>query len=48
MPLLMSYMKRLVEEYGTDFTEEDLWQAIADELGVGASEIMDGDLVEYL
>ena len=44
----MSYMKRLVEEYGTDFTEEDLWQAIADELGVDASEISDGDLVEYL
>lgn len=44
----MSYMKRLVEEYGPNFTEEDLWEAIADELGVDVLEISDGDLVEYL
>jgi hypothetical protein len=31
-----------------DFTEEDLWDAIAEANGVDASEIMDGDLVEWL
>ena len=30
------------------FTEEDLWEAIAEANGMDASEIMDGDLVEWL
>jgi aminopeptidase N len=31
-----------------NFTEEDLWDAIAEANGVDASEIMDGDLVDWL
>ena len=31
-----------------NFTEDDLWGAIAESLGVDPSEIADGDLVEYL
>ena len=31
-----------------DFTEEDLWDAIAESMGVDPSEIMDGDLVDFL
>ncbi len=31
-----------------NFTEEDLWDAIAEANGVDVSEIMDGDLVEWL
>lgn len=31
-----------------DFTEDDLWEAIAEANGVDVSEIMDGDLVEWL
>ena len=31
-----------------NFTEEDLWEAIAEANGLDASEIMDGDLVEWL
>jgi hypothetical protein len=30
------------------FTESDLWEAIAEANGMDASEIMDGDLVEWL
>lgn len=30
------------------FTEEDLWDAIAESLGVDPNEIMDGDLVDFL
>ena len=30
------------------FTEDDLWEAIAEANGLDASEIMDGDLVEWL
>jgi hypothetical protein len=30
------------------FTEDDLWQAIADANGVDVSEIADGDLVDWL
>lgn len=30
------------------FTEDDLWEAIAEANGVDASEIMDGDLCEWL
>jgi hypothetical protein len=31
-----------------DFTENDLWDAIAESEGVDVSEIMDGDLTDYL
>jgi hypothetical protein len=31
-----------------DFTEEDLWSAIAEQHGLDPSEIMDGDLAEWL
>jgi len=31
-----------------NFTEEDLWEAIAESNGLDVSEIMDGDLVEWL
>jgi hypothetical protein len=31
-----------------DFTESDLWEAIAESEGVDVYEIMDGDLTEYL
>jgi len=31
-----------------NFTEEDLWEAIAEANGVDSSEIMDGDLAEWL
>jgi len=31
-----------------DFTENDLWEAIAESEGLEMSEIMDGDLTEYL
>jgi hypothetical protein len=31
-----------------DFTEEDLWEAIAESEGVDMNSIMDGDLTEYL
>lgn len=41
-----SYYQYLPEN--GDFTEEDLWDAIAEANGVDASEIMDGDLVEWL
>lgn len=30
------------------FTEDDLWEAIAEANGMDASEIMDGDLAEWL
>ena len=30
------------------FSEDELWQAIADSLDVDYSEIADGDLVDYL
>lgn len=30
------------------FDEDDLWEAIAESLGVDVSEIADGDLVDYL
>ena len=33
---------------GDDYTEESVWQAIADAEGVDYSEIADGDLVEWL
>jgi len=31
-----------------NFTEEELWEAIADANGLDVDDIMDGDLVEYL
>lgn len=31
-----------------NFTEDDLWEAIAEANGMDASEIMDGDLAEWL
>jgi hypothetical protein len=31
-----------------DFTESDLWEAIAESEGVDVYSIMDGDLTEYL
>lgn len=31
-----------------DFTESDLWEAIAESQGVDVNEIMDQDLTEYL
>lgn len=31
-----------------NFTEDDLWEAIAEANGLDVSEIMDGDLVEWL
>jgi hypothetical protein len=31
-----------------NFTEEDLWEAIAEANGLDVDEIMDGDLVEWL
>ena len=31
-----------------EFTESELWDAIAESEGVDVSEIMDGDLTEYL
>ena len=42
----MSYIDYLPE--GGNFTEEDLWDAIAESLGVEYSEIADGDLAEFL
>ena len=31
-----------------DFTEDELWEAIAEDLGIDPSEIMDGDLVDFI
>lgn len=42
----MSYLNYLPED--GNFSEEELWEAIAEDLGVDVMEIMDGDLVEYL
>ena len=42
----MSYIDYLPED--GKFSEEQLWGAIAENLGLDASEIMDGDLVEFL
>lgn len=40
------YMSLLPQD--GNFTEEDLWEAIAEANGMDVSEIMDGDLVEWL
>lgn len=42
----VSYMDFLPED--GNFTEDDLWEAIAEANGVDYSEIADGDLVEWL
>jgi len=41
-----TYMELLPED--GKFTEDDLWEAIAEANGMDASEIMDGDLCEWL
>jgi hypothetical protein len=42
----MSYLDYLPQD--GNFSEEELWEAIAESMGVDANEIMDGDLVEYI
>ena len=42
----MSYLDYLPED--GRFTEEELWEAIAESKGIDVNEIMDGDLVEWL
>jgi hypothetical protein len=42
----MSYVDYLPED--GNFSEEELWEAIAEANGLDVNEIMDGDLVEYL
>ena len=42
----MSYFDYLPED--GDFTEDELWEAIAESLGLDPSEIADQDLVDYL
>ena len=41
-----SYIELLPED--GNFDEDDLWEAIAEANGLDVSEIMDGDLVEWL
>lgn len=43
---MASYIEFLPED--GNFTEEDLWEAIAEANGLDVSEIADGDLVEWL
>lgn len=40
------YWENLPED--GNFTEEDLWDAIADSLGVDVNEIADQDLVDFI
>ena len=42
----MSYIDYLPED--GNFSEEELWEAIAEDLGIDVSEIMDGDLVDFI
>jgi hypothetical protein len=42
----MSYLDHLPVD--GKFTEQELWEAIAEANGIDVNEIMDGDLVEYL
>ena len=42
----MSYIDYLPED--GNFTEEELWEAIAESIGVDVNEIMDGDLVDFI
>ncbi len=49
MSLMSNLYSILAEWYPDgDFTEEDLWEAIAQSEGVDMNSIMDGDLTEYL
>ena len=41
----MSYIDSLPDR---PFSEDELWEAIAESLGVDPSEIADGDLVDYI
>ena len=41
-----NYLDYLPED--GNFTEEELWEAIAENLGLDVNEIMDGDLVDFL
>ena len=43
-------MKSYIDYLPADgkFSEEELWEAIAEANGIDVNEIMDGDLVEYL
>jgi hypothetical protein len=41
-----TYMDYLPED--GNFSEEDLWEAIAEANGLDSCEIMDGDLAEWL
>ena len=43
---MKTYLDYLPED--GNFSEEDLWEAIAENLGVDVSEIMDGDLVDFI
>lgn len=43
---MASYIEFLPED--GNFTEDDLWEAIAEANGLDVSEIADGDLVEWL
>ena len=45
-PKTPSYYEFLPED--GNFTEEELWEAIAEAAGVDVDEIMDGDLAEWL
>jgi hypothetical protein len=42
----MSYFDYLPED--GNFSEDELWEAIAEDLGIDPSEIMDGDLVDFI
>ena len=42
----MSYLDYLPDD--GNFSEEELWEAIAESMGVDANEIMDGDLVDFI
>lgn len=41
-----NYLDYLPED--GNFTEEELWEAIAESRGLDVNEIMDGDLVDFL
>ena len=43
---MKTYLDYLPED--GNFSEEELWEAIADSLDVDVSEIMDGDLVDFI
>ena len=42
----MSYLDYLPDD--GNFSEEELWEAIAESIGVDVNEIMDQDLVEFI